>query len=179
MKKILIILICMLIGLLAAACQSGGEPDVSDNDFGALLDQKIEGTKVRLGDVNDFYYTYDWVGYNAEYHRYRFYVEDGQYKFLYDHRKIEDDYGWASEENRTAYGIVELTDDEWAEFLGTIRTGELKKPKESTTTGDSGPWLYIYYQKGNKTERMEFYFTDNESGEAFSDLCDKLEKKDN
>ena len=67
MKKIIILLICVLVGLLMAACQPEEEPDMSDNDFGALLNEKIEGTKVHLGDVNDFYYTYEWVGYNAEY----------------------------------------------------------------------------------------------------------------
>ena len=95
MKKIIILLICVLVGLLMAACQPEEEPDMSDNDFGALLNEKIEGTKVHLGDVNDFYYTYEWVGYNAEYQRYRFFVEDGKYKFYHEARKIEGDYGWA------------------------------------------------------------------------------------
>ena len=131
MKKILILLICVLVGQFMAACQPGEEPDMGNNDFGALLNEKIEGTKVHLGDVNDFYYTYEWVGYNAEYQRYRFFVEDGKYKFYHEARKIEGDYGWASEKDITSQGTVELTEDEWAQFLGTIRTGELKKPKES------------------------------------------------
>ena len=178
MKKIIILLICVLVGLLMAACQPEEEPDMSDNDFGALLNEKIEGTKVHLGDVNDFYYTYEWVGYNAEYQRYRFFVEDGKYKFYHEARKIEGDYGWASEKDITSQGTVELTEDEWAQFLGTIRTGELKKPKESLEDGDSGPWLYLYYQKRNKTERMEFSFTDDESRTAFGELCETLEKRD-
>ena len=28
------------------------------------------GTDLPSGEIRDFYYTYDWIGYNAEYHRY-------------------------------------------------------------------------------------------------------------
>ena len=37
------------------------------------------GTDLSAEEIRDFYYTYDWVGYNAEYHRYRFFTENGKF----------------------------------------------------------------------------------------------------
>ena len=34
------------------------------------------GTDLSAEEIRDCYYTYDWVGYNAEYHRYRFFTEN-------------------------------------------------------------------------------------------------------
>ena len=41
------------------------------------------GTDLSAEEIRDFYYTYDWVGYNAEYHRYRFFTENGKYFFFH------------------------------------------------------------------------------------------------
>ena len=138
------------------------------------MEANIDGLSVPLGDITDFYYTYDWSGYNARYQRYRFYVEDGQYLFYHETRRIEDDYGWASEADITASGTLSLDIYEWAGFLDYLTGGSAAEPEESVTDGDSGPWMYLYYRSGDTIERREFHFASAERRSDFEDYCSAL-----
>ena len=62
------------------------------------------GDEISAGDITEFYYTYDRIGYNAFYQRYRFYTENGKHLFSHETRRTEDDYGWNTEEDVTACG---------------------------------------------------------------------------
>ena len=173
MRYIVIVAICIVTLMLLVSC---GSKDNGGSDFEPVTQKtdKIAGSKVSVADVVDFYYTYSWIGYNAEYLRYRFYVEDGKCMFMHDARKVEDDYGPASEEHRTSYGIKELSQEEWDRFLDLIKVGSINNPKEHTETGDSGPWLYLYYSKGNDVERMEFNFNSLGDRSDFVEFCESL-----
>ena len=144
-------------------------------------DADIKGISVTQSDIVDFYYTYDWSGYNALYQRYRFYVEEGEYLFYHETRKLEDDYGWASEADITASGTVFLSIYEWDEFLYYLTEGSATEPEENLLDGDSGPWLYLYYRSGDTTVRKEFHFASPERQADFEDFCQSLvqEKPDN
>ncbi len=123
------------------------------------------------GEITDFYYTYEWTGYNAEYRRYRFYEEDGKHIFFHEARKVLNDYGPASEKHTTAKGTRELTDEEWQEFLGFLGKGKLSDPEESVSTGDSGPWMYAYTGSGESRERFAFQFSPPGELLAFEEFC--------
>ena len=143
-------------------------PPLADTDAG------IKGISIMQDDITDFYYTYDWVGYNALYQRYRFYVEDGEYLFYHETRQIEDDYGWASEADITSSGTVTLSVYEWDEFLTYLSEGSAAEPEESDEAGDSGPWMYLYYRSGNADVRKEYHFASVDRRLAFEEFCQSL-----
>ena len=138
------------------------------------MDAGIRGLSISLGDITDFYYTYDWSGYNALYQRYRFYVEDGSYLFYHETRKAENDYAWASEADITASGTVILSIYDWAEFLDYLTDGSAADPEETVVDGDSGPWMYLYYQSGELIDRKEFQFASPDRRLAFEEYCRSL-----
>ena len=144
-------------------------------------DADITGISILQSDIVDFCYTYDWSGYNALYQRYRFYTEDGEYWFEHETRKTEDDYGWASEADITASGTVSLSIYEWDEFLYYLTDGIADEPKESDETGDSGPWMYLYYRAEDTTVRKQFHFASAERQTEFEEFCQSLaqEQPDN
>ena len=137
-------------------------------------DADIAGISVMQGDITDFYYTYDWTGYNARYQRYRFYVEDEEYLFYHETRKTEDDYGWGAEADITASGTVSLSIYEWDEFLYFLSEGSATEPEEYTEAGDSGPWMYLYFRSGDETVRKEYHFASAERQSAFEEFCQSL-----
>ena len=134
----------------------------------------IEGISILKADITDFYYTYDWSGYNALYQRYRFYAEEGKYLFYHETRSIENDYGWASEADITASGTISLSIYDWDEFLYYLTDGSAVDPEEAVLDGDSGPWMYLYYKSGDKTERKEFHFASAEQQTEFESFCQSL-----
>ena len=174
MRKYIIFFVCLIAVFLLASCRGKEEPAANGNEGSAYKGEKFKGTKVDLTDVVDFYYTYEWIGYNAEYLRYRFYTEDGRHYFFHEARKVEEDYGPAGKDDVTSIGTAELSQEEWDKFLGLIKDGKISKPEESASTGDKGPWLYIYYTKGNDTQRMAYTFDPYISVEDFEEYCESL-----
>ncbi|MBQ9664251.1 MAG: hypothetical protein IJV40_13980 [Oscillospiraceae bacterium] len=138
------------------------------------MDAGIKGVSAPLGDITDFIYTYDWVGYNALYQRYRFTVEDGAYLFYHETRKIENDYGWASEADIASSGTVFLSVYDWMDFLDYLTDGTAAEPVESLEDGDSGPWMYLSFRSGNTVERKEFFFASPDRWLAFEAYCQSL-----
>ena len=138
------------------------------------MDADINGVSISKGDITDFSYTYDWVGYHPLYQRYRFYVEDGAYLFYHETRTIEDDYGWAAEADITASGTIALTIYDWTAFLSYLTDGSAAEPEESLEDGDSGPWTYLYYRSADGIERKEFRFASPDGRLAFEEYCHSL-----
>ena len=138
------------------------------------MDAGINGLSISQGDITDFTYTYDWSGYNALYQRYRFYTEDGAYWFCHETRKIENDYGWASEADITASGTIALTIYDWTDFLDYLADGSAAEPEESVVDGDSGPWMFLSCRSGEITERKEFHFASADRRLAFEAYCQSL-----
>lgn len=137
-------------------------------------DAGISGISVSQGDITDFCYTYDWIGYNAYYQRYRFSAEDGEYLFYHETRKTENGYGWNTEEDITASDTLYLSVYEWSDFLDYLAEGSAAEPEDSLEDGDSGPWMYLSYRSGDSTERKEYRFASGERLQAFEEYCRSL-----
>ncbi len=139
---------------------------------GDVMAQTV-GTDISAEDITDFYYTYSWVGFNAEYLRYRFYVEDGKYFFFYETRGTEDDYGWNTEDDILSNGTKELSEEEWADFFALLKDGTVKDRTENLDDGDSGPWMYLYW-KGDEGTNQEYTFASYATESAFVEFCGGL-----
>ncbi|MBR0143610.1 MAG: hypothetical protein IJM21_05485 [Clostridia bacterium] len=161
MKKLLPFAICMLIGLVFAGCKG----------------ERIVGKDVRIGDVTDFYYTYENINFNATYQRYRFFLEDGEYRFFHERRERPGDYGPATEEDAVSVGTVALTEEEWNSFFECLKDGTVNNRSESVESGRSGPWTYLYWKK-DRGVCQEFTFASPEAQRAFEELAAKLCEKE-
>lgn len=164
MKMTTLYLLLGLAAMLLAGCAGQEPPEVELSD------------ETGMDEIVDFYHTYEWDGFNAEYQRYRFYVEDGRHMFFHETRKVHNTYGPATEKDVTAKGTRELTEEEWRNFLAFLDCGKLSKPEESVLDGDSGPWLYAYRQEKNGVVRYAFDFTPRDGLLAFEDFCEGLAK---
>ena len=131
----------------------------------------VVGTDISPSDITDFYYTYDASTAPPHYQRYRFYVEDGRRLFYHETREGG---GWPqTEEDITASGTLELTEEQWSIFCRLLDGGTADPREESLDSGDAGPWLYIYWG-GGEAEGLEFRFASLEKGAAFETFCAEL-----
>ncbi len=170
MKRILSFALCILMGLLAAGCK---EEELDMGNAGSL----IVGRDIAEEQITEFYYTYENINYNAFYQRYRFYIEDGKYMFFHETRERPDDYGPASEKDRTSYGTFELTEEEWEKLFGFLKDGTVKEREESLEDGDSGPWTYLYWDKDGSVYQ-EYTFPSPAERRGFTAFCESLEQED-
>ena len=139
---------------------------------GAYAAAETAGPEIPAEDVTDFYYTYNWVGYNAEYQRYRFYAEDGKHFFFHESRGTEGDYGWNTEEDILSSGTKELSAAEWAAFGSFLEGGATAARNEEPVDGDSGPWMFLYLN-GDESG-LEFRFASAEVQAEFIRFCEEL-----
>ena len=142
----------------------------------SILHTTITSRSIPVADITDFYYTYENINYNAFYQRYRFYVEDGKYMFFHETRERPNDYGWTTEEDRTAYGSLELTGQEWLDAMTLLKDGKVSKRSDSAESGDSGPWTYIYW-KNDKSVIQQYDFAGYGARTAFEEHCAELAKR--
>lgn len=154
---VLIVICALLFGVIM-----GG------NMFGS---GKKVGKDIKIGDITELYYTYATSTFPPDYQRYYFYVKDGKTYFY--HEKREGEAFPLTEEYITVSGTVELTEEQWAEFFGYLEGGSVTKRTESTTTGDSGPWLYLYW-KNDKGKIQKFEFDSYGKLKEFEDFCISL-----
>lgn len=159
-----IILLTVIFSLVAVGC--GAKKISGDNNMQDFFTNVPSEDKFK-----DFYYTYATTVNPPEFQRYRFYKEDG--KFYFYHEKREGDSVFLTEEDITVYGTKELTDEEWETFWKLIGGGSVKKRKESTNSGGSGPWLYLYWD-GDKDIYQEFSFKEYENLYEFEEFCEGL-----
>ncbi len=154
MKRLLTILLILLLCCRGAVAQT-------------------VGSEISADEITEFCYTYDWVGYNAFYQRYRFYTENGKHLFFHETRGTENDYGWNSEDDVTAIGTKALSAEEWAAFVDLLTGGTVTGRSEEVLDGDSGPWMYLYWS-GDESICQEFHFPSASRQAAFVDFCDGL-----
>lgn len=134
----------------------------------ASPDDKSVGTDIAFEDITDFYYTYDASTAPPRYQRYRFYIEGEKHWFFHETREGG---GWPqTEADITCSGTVELTDGQWAAFCDLLKGGAARRREESLDDGDAGPWLYIYWNGGEK-EGREFVFEPRDTVLAFEEFC--------
>ena len=70
-------------------------------------------------------------------------------------------------------GIIELSDEQWAEFYKNICTGIVKAREETADAGGSGPWMYLYWN-GDKSKYQEYYFASYDARLKFVEFCVSL-----
>ena len=136
--------------------------------------ERVVGKDIALESITEFYYTHSSSTYPPDYQRYRFYVEEGTYKFYHEKREGTD---WPlTESHITGSGSIELSEKEWAEFLNLLKGGAVKKRNPSFESGGSGPWLYLYW-KGDRSKYQEFSFASEEMRSSFEHISMELRDK--
>ncbi len=133
-------------------------------------------TDIKLDDITDFYYTLSSSAYPPTYQRYRFYVQDGKHVFY--HEKREGKQWPLTEACITVSGTLDLSEAEWAEFYQCLRGGKVKPRAECIESGNSGPWLFLYW-KGDKSKYQQFSFADSTAEKSFAQLCARLRQRAN
>lgn len=133
--------------------------------------EMIVGKEILSSDINEFFYTYSSSANPPEYLRYHFYKEDNSF-FIY-HEKRKADHWPLTENDITESDTVNLTIDEWNKLLSLLNGGKVEKRKQSTDSGSSGPWLYIYW-KNDKGKYQEFSFIDYSKLTEFEKFCSSL-----
>lgn len=130
----------------------------------------IYASGAKADNLSEFYYTYENINYNAEYLRYRFYIEEGTPYFYYEKRERPDDYGPTTEEDITVQGTLKLDEEQWKVFAELIEDGEATKRSDSAETGSRGPWLYIYW-RDKPDKQLEFRFSSFDKQSEFEAFC--------
>ena len=82
-----------------------------------------------------------------------------------------------TEQDTTQIGTIELTDGQWRQFCDLVSGGTVKAREESADSGDSGPWLYLYWTN-DKSKYQKFSFASYGDEKAFEEFCLLLVPKD-
>ena len=135
--------------------------------------ETVTNRKIPVGDITEFYYTRENINYDAFYQRYRFYVEDGKYAFYHETRERPGEYGPTAEKDITKSGTVELSEEEWKNFIGFLKDGTVSARKDSGESGSSGPWTFIYW-KNDKGKYQVFGFSSYDKRVKFEEFCSAL-----
>ena len=133
------------------------------------------GADITAEEVTEFVYTLASSTYPPDYQRYRFYEESGRYWFW--HEKREGNKFPLTESDITVSGTLELSEAEWAAFLGCLEGGKVQKRSENTETGRSGPALYLYWT-GDRSKYQQFSFSSLSAQTSFEEFCAKLAESD-
>ena len=136
-------------------------------------DGNAAGDFPAIGEISEFYYTLSASTDPPHYQRYRFYTEDGELRMYHETREGG---GWPqTEEDITASGTVELTEEERAEFFRLVSGGTVRDPAEEDdpVDGDEGPWTYLY----RNGEQMEYAFPSYGARVEFEEFCESLSRK--
>ena len=159
MKKIAILVLCLALMLSVFGC------DVSTKRA------YVAGVDFAPEEITEFYYTVSTSTFPPHYQRYRFYKEDGAYKFFHETR--EGDHLPLTETDATVSGTIELSGDQWSDFLVLLVGGKVIERQEHPESGNSGPWLYLYWT-GDKGKIQEFSFVSLSTQSDFEALCERL-----
>ena len=166
MRRLPKIIAIVSIGVMLTACRAGE----SAGDMSLFSKEMLVGTDISSDEISDFYYTEANINYDAYYQRYRFYVEDGKHLFFHETRERPNDYGPCTEEDATKTGTIDLTDDQWAEFIGLVSGGTVRAREESADSGDSGPWTYLYWTN-DKSKYQQYSFESYGKQKEFEEFC--------
>ena len=168
MKKRVVVF--MLITVITMALLVGCSADEDHVDTPRSDAVKTVGIDIQMEDITDFYYTEENINYGAYYQRYRFYVEEGKHIFSHETRERKDDYGPCTEEDTTLAGTIELSDDQWSRLAEIVSGGTVKAREDSAESGETGPWLYLYWN-GDKGKYQQFSFDSYGTQAEFEKFC--------
>lgn len=141
---------------------------VGSNMFGA---SKKVGKDILPGDISEFYYTKASSTNPPTYLRYHFYTEGSKWVFRFETR--EGNHFPLTEEDITQSASRALTESEQQDFLALLSGGTVSKMKESTESGDAGPWLYLYH-KNDRSKYRQFAFESTARLAEFETFCKAL-----
>lgn len=135
----------------------------------------IVSKDIQKSQITEFYWTYSTSTNPPEYQRYYFYAQDGKTYFYHETREGD---GWPlSEEDITVCGTLELSEGQWQEFFDAIAGGTVISREESTESGDSGPWTYLYWQK-DKGKYQQYEFVSRQASLDFKAFCEGLKEEE-
>ncbi len=140
----------------------------------SLKHKKTVGKDIAIDDITEFYWTYATSSFPPEYQRYYFHTEDGTYWFYHETR--EGERFPLQKEDITVSGTLELTAEEWNTFFDYLNNGTVRSREENTSSGDSGPWTYLYWKK-DKGDIQEFSFESYAKASSFETFCKELKAK--
>ncbi len=155
---------CVAFALLLLAMTFTGGISMS----GIGKKEYIVGKDIKAEDITDFYFTYDSSAYPPLFQRYRLYPEDGKYFFYHETR--EGDHWPLTESDITVSAAKELSPEQWDEFFGLLEGGKVRSREENLESGDSGPWLFLYW-KNDKGDLQEYTFESYGKQKTFEELC--------
>lgn len=138
----------------------------------------VTKSKIPVCDISEFYYTCENINYNASFLRYKFSVNDEKYVFEYEIREKKGDYGPTDENDIIKKGTYELSNDEKNEFILFLKDGEVSLRKASIKTGETGPWMYLYW-KNDKGKYQVFNFPSYAMKTEFEKFCTELMNRNN
>lgn len=133
----------------------------------------IVGKDIDHSDITDFYYTVDSSAYPPEFQRFRFYLQDGVPYFYHETR--QGDHWPLTEDDATAKKVRQLSDSQWQAFLDLIEAGSVTKRSEDASSGDGGPFLYLYWS-GDRGTWQVYRFASYEKLRAFESYCQELKE---
>ncbi|MBP5608275.1 MAG: hypothetical protein J6X66_08430, partial [Lachnospiraceae bacterium] len=133
----------------------------------------VVGKDIAFSDITEFYDTEENINYDAYFQRYRFYTEKGKFFFFHERRERKNDYGPCKEEDAVEKGTSELKDEQWRVFCDLIGGGEVKARKDDASSGDSGPWYYLYW-KNDRSRYQVYSFASYGKEKEFEKFCREL-----
>ena len=141
--------------------------------FLALRENKVRivGRDIAAEDITEFVYTRSSSSYPPEYQRYHFYLKEGKYQSYFEKRE---GLTWPLRESDiTCSSSIDLSDEEWGEFLNYMNSGEVRKRTPDIEAGGSAPCLYLYW-KDDEAKYQEFSFASLKEQQAFESFCSQL-----
>ena len=167
-NKVNILLVIIIAVFLSLGCI--GCAKISEDSW-INMGAKVVGKTITEDKFREFYYTYSTTVNPPEFQRYRFFKEDG--KAFFYHEKREGNNTFLTEEDITVSGTKELSNEEWTTFWDLIDGGSVVNRKENVNSGNSGPWLFLYWD-GDKDKCQEFAFKEYEDVDEFEAFCERL-----
>ena len=174
MKKIFWLGLIIVPALMFKALKDNDSDKDSDNEDLILNEGEYAvGVNIAPAEIDEFYYTFENINFNASYLRYRFYNRDGKHYFFYEKRERPDDYGPTDENDVTSKGDLQISDKKYAELISFLKKGIVTAREISDAVGDSGPWTYLYWQH-DEDVYQQFTFVSYEAKEGFERFCADL-----
>lgn len=140
--------------------------------FAVTKNRKMSvGTDIACNDISEFVYTHASTAFPPQWQRYRFYAENDKLYFYCEKR--EGNHLPLTETDITESGSAELSQQQTDQLYGYLQAGTVTKRSDSTESGSSGPWMYLYW-KGDKDIYQQFSFDSGGTQTAFEQFCQQL-----
>ena len=168
------ILLTALVVSLCAGCSGNNGASESASTGRTERSGKYEvGEGIPKEDITEFTYTISNSTNPPRYEQYRFFMEDGAYRFSFVQENVAGDTGSRSGELASASGTLELTDTEWDELYDCLEGGSAKK-KEEDRNAETGGTYYTYqlYWNGDREKYRKFSFASSRRESEFEALCE-------